>query len=147
MPRMNGAFTGCTDGPGRRSVRKRRMRDRIGPPATILGPGATLNGKLEGTGHFMIAGRIVGDADIEGALTLAEGAHWKGVIRADDVILAGELEGELLARGGVEILASARVRGRVVGSGISISQGAVVEADLQSLGDKDVNKFDERRGD
>lgn len=121
------------------------MQDRIGPPATILGPGATLNGKLEGSGHFLIAGKIVGDADIEGALTLAEGSRWQGVIRVDDVILAGELEGELLARGRVEILASARVRGRVVGNGISISEGAVVEADLQSLGDPEIVKFDERR--
>jgi cytoskeletal protein CcmA (bactofilin family) len=121
------------------------MRDRIGPPATILGPGASLNGKLEGSGHFLVSGQVVGDADIEGGLTLADGGRWKGIIRADDVILAGELEGELLARGRVEITASARIRGRVVGNGISISAGAVVEADLQSLGDKDVVSFDERR--
>lgn len=127
-------------------MRKRRMQDQIGPPATILGPGANLKGTLQGSGHFLVAGRVVGDADIEGALTLAEGGHWQGAIRADDVILAGELDGELLARGRVEILGSARVRGRVVGSGISISAGAVVEADLQSLGEADIVKFDERRG-
>jgi cytoskeletal protein CcmA (bactofilin family) len=126
-------------------MKKRRMRDRIGPPATILGAGARLNGSLQGEGHFLIAGQVTGDADIEGGLTLAEGGHWHGVIRADDVILAGELDGELLARGRVEITASARVRGRVVGSGISISEGAVVEADLQSMGDTDVVTFDERR--
>lgn len=121
------------------------MRDRIGPPATILGPGATLNGKLEGSGHFLVSGQVIGDADIEGGLTLADGGRWKGIIRADDVILAGEMEGELLARGRVEITASARVRGRVVGSGISISAGAVVEAELQSLSEKDIVSFDERR--
>lgn len=127
-------------------MRKRRMQDRIGPPATILGPGANLKGALQGSGHFLVAGRVVGDADIEGALTLAEGGHWQGAIRADDVILAGELDGELLARGRVEILGSAHVRGRVIGSGISISAGAVVEAELQSLGEADIVKFDERRG-
>ncbi|HRP34614.1 MAG TPA: polymer-forming cytoskeletal protein [Gammaproteobacteria bacterium] len=126
-------------------MKNRRMRDRIGPPATILGPGARLNGSLQGEGHFLIAGQVTGDADIEGGLTLAEGGRWQGAIRADDVILAGELDGELLARGRVEITASARVRGRVVGNGISISQGAVVEADLQSMGDTDVVTFDERR--
>lgn len=124
---------------------KRRMRDRIGPPATILGAGARLTGTLQGEGHFLIAGQVVGDADIEGGLTLAEGARWEGAIRADDVILAGELDGELLARGRVEITSSARIRGRVVGSGISIAEGAVVEADLQSMGDAAIVKFDERR--
>lgn len=126
-------------------MRKRRMRDRIGPPTTIIGPGATLNGALQGGGHFLVAGRVVGDADVDGALTLAEGGAWRGVIRADDVILAGDLEGQLLARGRVEITASARVQGRVVGSGISISEGAVVEAELQSIGDADIVSFDERR--
>ena len=126
-------------------MRKRRMRDQIGPPATIIGPGASLNGAMQGAGHFLVAGRVTGDADIEGALTLAEGGVWKGDIRADDVILAGEMEGRLLARGRVEITASARVRGRVVGNGIAISAGAVVEAELQSLGDAGVVSFDERR--
>ena len=126
---------------------KRRMRDQIGPPATIIGPGATLKGTLQGAGHFLIAGRVVGDADIQGALTLAEDGLWEGIIRADEVILAGKLDGELLARGKVEITASARIRGRVVAGGIAISAGAVVEAELQSVGDADIVSFDERRRD
>ena len=126
-------------------MRKRRMRDRIGQPATILGAGAKLTGTLQGEGHFLIAGQVVGDADIEGALTLAEGGRWQGIVRADDVVLAGDLEGEVLARGRVEITASARIRGRVVGSGISIAEGAVVEADLQSTGETEVTSFEERR--
>lgn len=126
-------------------MRKRRMRDRLGPPATIIGPGATLRGQMQGEGHFLIAGRVIGDADIDGALTLAEGGHWEGVIRADDVIVAGTLEGEVLARVRVEITAPARVQGRVVAGAIAISQGAVVEAELQSLGRQEVVAFDERR--
>jgi cytoskeletal protein CcmA (bactofilin family) len=128
-------------------VRKRRMRDQIGPPTTIIGPGATLKGTLQGTGHFLIAGRVVGDADIEGALTLAEDGGWEGIVRADNVILAGNLDGEVQARGKVEITASARIRGRVVGGGIAISAGAVVEAELQSVVDADIVSFDERRRD
>lgn len=128
-------------------MRKRRMRDRLGPPATIIGPGATLKGSLAGAGHFLVAGCVLGDADIEGGLTLSEGGRWEGVVRADDVVLAGEFDGELLARGRVEVTASGRVRGKVVGGGIAISQGAVVEAELQSLGDAEVVSFEERRQD
>jgi cytoskeletal protein CcmA (bactofilin family) len=124
--------------------KNRRMRDQIGPPATILGAGARLTGNIGGAGHFLVSGQVSGDADIEGALTLAAGGRWEGVIRADDVILAGELTGEIQARGRVEITASARIRGRVVGGHISISAGAVVEAELQSMSDAIVT-FDERR--
>lgn len=126
-------------------MRNRRMRDRIGQPATILGPGARLQGTIEGAGPFLVAGAVTGDADIEGALTLADGGQWTGTIRADDVILAGEFDGELMARGRIEILATARIRGRVVGHGIAISEGAVVEAELQSMGESGLVRFDERR--
>jgi cytoskeletal protein CcmA (bactofilin family) len=126
-------------------MQKRRMRDHIGAPATILGPGAELKGTLQGAGHFLIVGRVVGDATIEGALTLADGGRWTGNISADDVVLAGEMDGELHARGRVEITASARVQGRVVARGISIAAGAVVEAELQSAQQDDIVNFDERR--
>jgi cytoskeletal protein CcmA (bactofilin family) len=126
-------------------MQKRRMQDRIGAPATILGPGAELQGTLQGAGHFLIVGRVVGDATIEGALTLADGGRWTGNIRADDVVLAGQMDGELHARGRVEITASARVQGRVVARGISIAAGAVVEAELESLEEHEIVNFDERR--
>jgi cytoskeletal protein CcmA (bactofilin family) len=126
-------------------MEKRRMRDRIGPPATILGPGAELRGTLQGEGHFLVVGRVTGDAAIAGALTLAAEGRWKGNIEADDVILAGEMDGELFARGRVEILASARVKGKIVGGGIAISAGAIVEADLRPLEGNEIVRFDERR--
>lgn len=126
-------------------MRKRRMRDRLGPPATFIAPGTVLRGQIQGEGHVLVAGQVIGDADIEGALTLAEGGAWEGAIRADDVVLAGMLEGELLARDRVEITAPARVRGRVIAGAIAISQGAVVEAELQSLGRQELVSFDERR--
>jgi cytoskeletal protein CcmA (bactofilin family) len=144
MPFVNGVYTGCTRDT-ETGMDKRRMRDRIGPPATILGPGAELRGALQGEGHFLIVGRVTGEASIRGALTLAAGGRWKGNIEADDVILAGEMDGELVARGRVEILASARVTGRVVGKGISICAGAVVEAELKSLDGNEIVTFDERR--
>jgi cytoskeletal protein CcmA (bactofilin family) len=127
-------------------VPERRMRDRIGQPATILGPGLLLKGDLEGSGHFLVAGHVTGNADIEGALTLAADGRWQGRVRADDVVLAGHFEGEVQARGRIEITASGRVNGRVIGGDISIAQGAVVEAELQVLSDRPVQKFEERRG-
>jgi cytoskeletal protein CcmA (bactofilin family) len=126
-------------------VEKRRLRDRIGQPATILGPGVTLQGSIEGSGHFLVSGRVIGKAEIDGALTLAESASWKGDIRAQDLILAGELEGEVQARGSIEITASARIRGRVTAHAIAVSAGAVIEADLHTQAEAGVVRFDERR--
>jgi cytoskeletal protein CcmA (bactofilin family) len=146
IARVNVALTGCDDNNEKGTeLQHKRMRDRIGQPATILGPGLRLTGRLEGKGHFLVSGTVIGDAEIEGSLTIAESGDWQGNIRADDVVIAGHLEGELQARGAVEIAASARVSGRVIGGGIAIAQGAVVEAELQVTGDKPVKNFEERR--
>lgn len=126
-------------------MEKRRLRDRIGLPATLLGPGANLEGSLEGSGHFLVSGRVIGNAEIDGALTLAEGGYWKGDIRAQDLILAGELEGDVQARGNIEITASARIRGRVAANAIAVSAGAVIEAELHTQADTGIVRFDERR--
>lgn len=124
---------------------KRRLRDRIGQPATLVGPGARIEGRLGGQGHFLVAGEIVGDADVEGAVTLASGGRWTGNITADDVIVAGTLEGEINARTSLEITAEARVKGRISAARIAVAQGSVVDGEIRVTGEGEVRHFEDRR--
>lgn len=124
---------------------KRRLRDRLGNPATVLGNGARIEGQISGSGHFLIAGEVEGDAVIQGALTLAEGSRWKGSIVVDDAILAGELDGELHAKGKIELTATARVKGKIAGTSIAIAQGAFVDGDVKVASEDDVRHFEEQR--
>ncbi len=125
---------------------KRRLRDRIGQPATIIGPQARIDGDLAGEGHFMVSGQITGNADIRGAVTVADGARWEGDISADDVIVAGEVTGEITARESLEITASARIRGRIAAARVAMAQGSVVDGEVRVMGDGEVKHFDDRRG-
>ena len=125
---------------------KRRLRDRIGQPATIIGPEARIEGDLAGKGHFLVAGEIRGDADVEGAVTVADGARWQGNIRADDVIVAGTVSGQITARGSLEITASARIDGRISAARVAMAQGSVVEGEVHVAGDGEVRQFEDRRG-
>ena len=124
---------------------KRRLRDRIGQPATIIGPQARIDGDLSGEGHFMISGQVTGNADISGAVTVADSGRWEGDIAADDVIIAGEVTGEINARGSLEITASARIRGRIAAARVAMAQGSVVDGEVRMVGEGEVRHFEDRR--
>lgn len=125
--------------------KKRRLLDVFGEPATIIGRDIEVVGRLKGDGHFLICGTVRGDSEVAGPVTLAEGSRWEGSLKASNVIVAGEIDGDLAATGRVEIRPTARVRGSVTGQGIAIAEGAVIEGEVRTASDGDINRFVERR--
>ena len=99
---------------------KRRLRDAASGPGTLISQGCKVEGMLRGAGNFMINGEVDGECDVDGSVTLAEGGHWKGVIRATSVIVAGSIEGDIIAAGPVEIGDTARISGTVTGEAIAV---------------------------
>jgi len=63
----------------------------------VIAPGLIVEGKIEGTGHVRIAGRIKGDIHVEGDVTVEQGAHINGGIRAEIVVVRGEVKGNIHA--------------------------------------------------
>ena len=98
---------------------KRRLRDAAAGPGTLISQGCKIEGLLTGNGNFMINGEVDGECDIDGSITLAEGGRWKGIMRAESVIVAGTIDGDIVARGQVEIAATARISGTVSGDAIA----------------------------
>ena len=127
--------------------RKRRLRDRSGGPATLVSDGCRIEGIVSGNGSFHLAGEIEGDCDFGGTVTLASTAHWKGTIRAADVIVAGRVDGDIVASGHVEISHTARISGTVSAQAIAVSEGAVVEGIMRTTGQSRPTDFVEKRAD
>jgi cytoskeletal protein CcmA (bactofilin family) len=125
--------------------RLRRILDDAGEATTLIGAGCTFRGDFSGKGGFIIGGNIIGDCDIDGTVTLAIGGTWQGNLRALDVIVAGSVQGEVTARGKLEIGATARVEGIVSGAEIAIAQGAVVTGGVHVTGGSGVTRFTEKR--
>lgn len=125
--------------------RKRRLLDVFGEPATIIGQDIEIVGELKGDGHFLICGTVRGDSEVAGPVTLAEGSRWFGSLKASNVIVSGEIDGDLVATGRVEIRPSAKVRGSVTGQGIAIAQGAIIEGEVHTDSGEEPNRFVEQR--
>src|SRR5580704_161564 len=90
-----------------------------------IGGTTRIRGRIHGEGDLVVEGRVDGSLSIRGDLTVTEGASVTGeTIEAQSATIAGSLEGDLAASGPVRISATARMRGNVRGSAVSIEEGA-----------------------
>jgi cytoskeletal protein CcmA (bactofilin family) len=124
---------------------KRRIQDVPTGPTTFIGPSTKIVGTVTGQGPYVFCGTVEGDCDINGPLTLAEGGRWKGTLKATDVIVAGIVEGDVVARQRVEIAGTARVTGSLSGNSIAVAEGAVIEGEIKVMTGGAPVTFQEKR--
>ena len=128
--------------------RLRRLRDQSSNAATLIDEGCKISGLITGSGNFLINGEIDGDCDLHGTVTVAKSGLWKGIINATDVIVAGHVEGDIVAAGNVEITDTARISGTVTGEAIAVAEGAVVEGVMKTTGPSEpLESIEERKDD
>jgi len=124
---------------------KRRMLDTSGGPTTYIAPSTKIVGTITGEGSYVFCGTVEGDCDIKGPLTLAEGGQWKGTMRATDVVVAGTVEGDVVAGKRVEIAGTARVAGSLSGHSIAVAEGAIIEGEIKVTSGAQPVTFAEKR--
>jgi cytoskeletal protein CcmA (bactofilin family) len=124
---------------------RRRIQDAAKGPTTYVAATTTVVGTITGQGAFVFCGTVEGDCDIDGPLTLAAGGHWKGTLKANDIVVAGVVEGDVIAKQRVEILGSARITGSLSGNSIAVAEGAVIEGELKVTSGAAPTSFQEKR--
>ena len=126
-------------------TRLRRLRDRTSGTATLISEGCKVSGTISGNCDFQVSGQVDGDCEIDSMLVLAKSGLWTGTIRAGNVIVAGHVEGDIIATGNVEIMDTARITGTVSGEAIAVAEGAVVEGIMKTTGQSEPTEFVEKR--
>ncbi|MRH00466.1 hypothetical protein GIY21_09220 [Xanthomonas sontii] len=91
---------------------------------SLIAADISIEGKIEGTGHIRIAGKFKGDVNVQGDLTIETGAKLSGSVRADKVVIAGELEGNIESASRVELLASGALIGDVKAGSLTVAAGS-----------------------
>ena len=108
----------------------RRTPDRESKESLIAGD-LTIEGKIEGSGHVRIAGRFKGDINVQGHLTIEVGAKVTGAVRANTVIIGGELEGNIDAASRVELLDSGVLNGDVQAGPSRVAAGSRMRGQVE----------------
>jgi cytoskeletal protein CcmA (bactofilin family) len=95
-----------------------------GGKESLLAAGLTIEGKIEGAGHIRIAGNFKGDVHVQGNLTIEPGAKLTGGVRAQTVIVGGELEGNIDAASRVELLQTGVLNGDLKAGSLTVAAGS-----------------------
>ena len=124
---------------------KRRLRDLARSSTTLVADGARFEGVITGDSDIVVNGSVDGNCDISGTLTLAGNGSWTGTISATNVIVAGEIEGDVIARHKVEVGTTAKIVGTVTAEAIAVAEGVVVEGEMTTTSNGEPSSFTEKR--
>jgi cytoskeletal protein CcmA (bactofilin family) len=91
---------------------------------SVISADITIEGKIEGTGHVRLAGRFKGDVHISGDLTIDAGAKLTGGVRANSVIVGGEVEGNIESASRVELLSTGVLNGDLKAGTLTVAAGS-----------------------
>ena len=91
--------------------------------ATVIGPGTRFEGLLTFRGRARVDGSLSGEIVGHGLLVLGPGARAEAKVEVDELIVAGEIEGDVRARRRIELLASGLIRGDVETPRLVIAEG------------------------
>ena len=98
-----------------------------GEITTLLGRGATFEGKLTFEGTVRIDGRFTGEVFTDDTLVIGEGAHVEASLDVGEVIIQGTVVGNITAKRSIEIHAPGRVKGDLHTPILQIDKGVMFE--------------------
>lgn len=106
-------------------------RPAQGPLDTVVGSETQMDGHVSGSGSLRVDGRLQGEVDIQGDCIIGPDGVVIADIRARDVVIAGEVRGDVHAAGRLELLPSSRLFGDIHAQRLAITDGAVFRGNCQ----------------
>jgi cytoskeletal protein CcmA (bactofilin family) len=99
----------------------------LGEITTLLGRGATFEGKLTFEGTVRIDGRFKGEVFSDDTLVIGEGAHVEAEVDIGEIIIQGTVVGNIKAKRSIEIHAPGRVKGDLHTPSLQVDKGVIFE--------------------
>ncbi len=113
---------------GPRSLAQSARRTLSGPtPDTVIGTRTHLEGRLTAEGTIRVRGSVQGELASSETIVIEETGRVTATITAAQVVVAGQVEGQVRGRGRVELRPTARMRGELHAGVLVIQEGAAFE--------------------
>ena len=90
---------------------------------TVIAKGITFNGIIRGEGNVQIEGRLEGEVDLKGGVTVTTTGVVQGPITADTVRVAGRVDGSITARGHLCLERTGGIHGDVATASLIVENG------------------------
>ena len=102
--------------------------------ASVIGRNTRFRGEVRGRGPLIIRGQVEGNVGIEERLTVDVGGLLEAEVRANDVVVAGEARGNLLAAGTLVVRSTGVAEGKLNARGMRVEEGAILKGTLSRNG-------------
>jgi cytoskeletal protein CcmA (bactofilin family) len=118
----------------------RSTRERPEMKESVIASDLTIEGKIVGSGHVRLAGRFKGDVQVDGNLTIDSGATVDGQVRAQTVVVGGELKGNIENAKRVELLEGGVITGDVKAGSLTVAAGSRMRGQVEFGWEEDGKK-------
>lgn len=98
---------------------------------TSLGPDASVTGKLSFTVPTRLDGKLKGEVRASDKLLVGRSGFVEGDVRALELVVEGEVHGDVFVDRRVEVAASGRIFGRIEAGCLLIEPGGLVNGDCR----------------
>lgn len=95
--------------------------------SAFLGKETSFQGKMTFQGVFRLEGRFEGEIFEGGTLIVGESAVVKGKVGVHSIMISGHVEGEVFAKGLVEIHSTGKFFGNLLTTSLVINEGGIFE--------------------
>ena len=102
------------------------------PQGGIVGEGAVLAGKVKGQ-NLSVLGTLEGEVHLEGRLSVGAKGRVAARVRANEVLVEGEIEGDVRADS-LTFAETAKARGTFIAKRLVVKEGALVEGAVNPVG-------------
>ena len=101
---------------------------------TVIGRGARVRGRLNGSGDLEIQGHVDGDVTVDGEVTVDTHGLVGASLSGRRLVVRGAVKGDLSADESISLESGARVVGDVKAPRVAIAPGALVRGYVQTAG-------------
>ncbi|HOQ07885.1 MAG TPA: polymer-forming cytoskeletal protein [Clostridiales bacterium] len=112
---------------------------------TIIGSNSIFKGNIESEGTVRIDGKVIGDIKVGGDVYIGNEATVEGNVEAGNVHLAGTIKGNILAKGLLKILSTARLYGDIRIGSFVVDEGALFQGRCEMISDTETEARPEKR--
>ncbi len=95
--------------------------------STVFGEGIKIEGTISGTGDLLVHGNIVGTIKTTSDVVVKNTANITANVTANNLTVAGEIHGNVICQGQLQIKSSGKIFGDVAAKTIAIEVGAVIQ--------------------
>ncbi|MBL7074749.1 polymer-forming cytoskeletal protein [candidate division KSB1 bacterium] len=112
----------------------RRMLDKVQKlNTTAIFEGISVVGDLKGSQNLYLNGGFEGTIDLTALLLVGKTGRLKGEVKAECVIIEGEVEGKVIANKKVEIRDGGKYTGEILAPAVLISDNAFFEGNVKMM--------------